>query len=76
MARVLTPGGRLIVVDGGQILREDTWSRFLNWAFRITVSPDAGEEARKSFNHPCFAIERREVLGEWSSVGVSVAVRQ
>jgi hypothetical protein len=40
------------------------------------VSPDAAEEARKSFNHPCFAIERREVLDEWSSVGVLVAVRQ
>jgi len=75
MVRVLMPGGRLIIVDGGHILKKDPWSRFLNWAFRITVSPLARQETRKSFTHPRFTIERREVLDEWSAVGVMVAVK-
>jgi ubiquinone/menaquinone biosynthesis C-methylase UbiE len=76
MARVLASGGRLIIVDGGHILKKDAWSRFLNWAFRITVSPEARQEARRSFIHPRFTIERREVLDDWSSVGVVVAVKK
>jgi ubiquinone/menaquinone biosynthesis C-methylase UbiE len=76
MGRVLVPGGRLVIVDGGHILKKDAWSRLLNWAFRITVSPEARREAQKSFNHPRFAIERREVLDGWSSVGVVVAVKK
>jgi len=76
MARVLMPGGRLIIVDGGHILRKDLWSRFLNWAFRITVSPEARQEAQKSFTHPRFTTERREVLDGWSTVGVVVAVKK
>jgi len=76
MARVLASGGRLIIVDGGHILKKDAWSRFLNWAFKITVSPEARQEARKPFIHPRFAIERREVLDDWSSVGVVVAVKR
>jgi ubiquinone/menaquinone biosynthesis C-methylase UbiE len=76
MARVLMPGGCLVIVDGGHILREDYWSRFLNWAFRVTVSPEVRQEARKSFTHPRFAIERREVLNGWSTVGVVVAVKK
>lgn len=75
VARVLMPGGRLIVVDGGHILRDDPWSRFLNWAFRITVSPRSQQVAENSFSHPRFTIERREVLDEWSMVGVVVAVK-
>jgi ubiquinone/menaquinone biosynthesis C-methylase UbiE len=76
MARVLVRGGRLIIVDGGHILKQDHWSRFLNWALRITVSPEAREGARKSFSHPGFIIERREVLDGWSSVGLVVAVKK
>ncbi len=76
MARVLGPRGRLIVVDGGHILKKDLWSRFLNWALRVTVSPEARQEARKSFTHPRFTIERREALDEWSAVGVMVAVKK
>ncbi|HEM62137.1 MAG TPA: methyltransferase domain-containing protein, partial [Chloroflexi bacterium] len=37
MARVLVPGGRLVMVEGGRLLGEDLWSRFLNWAFQVTV---------------------------------------
>ena len=76
MARVLVPGGRLVIVDGGRILKEDLWSRILNRAFRITVSPRAREQARKPFAHPRFVIERRQVLDEWSAVGVVVAIKK
>ena len=76
MARVLVTGGRLIIVDGGHILKKDAWSRFLNWAFRITVSPEARREARKAFNHPRFTIERRELLNGWSTVGVVIALKK
>lgn len=76
MARVLPPRGRLVVVDGGHILKRDAWSRFLNWAFRITVSPEARQEARKSFTHPGFTIQTREVLDGWSAVGLVVAVKK
>ena len=75
MARVLVPGGRLVVVEGGYILKRDLWSRFLNWAFRITVSPRTWKETQKLFTHPLFTVERREVRGGWSSVGVIVAVK-
>lgn len=76
MARVLVPGGRLVVVEGGYILKDDAWSRFLNWAFRITVSPRTWKEVQKLFNHPLFDIQRREVVKGWSSVGVLVAVKR
>jgi ubiquinone/menaquinone biosynthesis C-methylase UbiE len=76
MARVLKPGGRLIVVEGGRILKEDVWSRVLNWAFRITVSPRTWKETRNLFAHSQFSVERQEVQSEWSSVGVIVAVKR
>jgi ubiquinone/menaquinone biosynthesis C-methylase UbiE len=76
MARVLVPGGRLLVVEGGRILKDDLWSRFLNWAFRITVSPRSWDENRKLFDHPLFSVERREVRDGWSSVGLIVAVKR
>jgi ubiquinone/menaquinone biosynthesis C-methylase UbiE len=76
MARVLVPGGRLVVVDGGHILAEGAWSRFLNLAFRITLSPRTQEVARSPFSHPEFTVERTEVLDEWGSVGVIVAVKK
>jgi ubiquinone/menaquinone biosynthesis C-methylase UbiE len=76
MARVLVPGGRLIIVDGGHILKEDAWSRFLNWAFRITLSRRTQEVARGPFSHPGFTVERTGVSDEWSSVVVMVAVRK
>jgi len=76
MARVLVPGGRLVIVDRGHIVGDDPWSRFLNWAFMITVSPDAWEEARRSFAHPLFAIERREILDGGSAVDVVVATKK
>ena len=75
MARVLKPAGRLVVVEGGRILKDDIWSRVLNWAFRITVSPRTWKENRKLFTHALFSVERREVQSEWSSVGVLVAVK-
>jgi nitroreductase/ubiquinone/menaquinone biosynthesis C-methylase UbiE len=75
MARVLVPGGRLVVAEGGYILKDDVWSRFLNWAFRITVSPRTWRETQKLFTHPLFSVERREVQAGWSSVGVIVAVK-
>ena len=76
MARVLPPGGRLVVVEGGHILKEDLWSRFLNWAFRITVSPRTWKRSRRLYISPHFSIERREVLDERSAVGVVVAVKR
>ena len=76
MARVLPPGGRLVVVEGGHILKEDLWSRFLNWAFRITVSPRTWKGNRRLYISPHFSIERREVLDERSAVGVVVAVKR
>ncbi len=76
MGRVLVPGGRLVVVEGGRLLREDLWSRLLNWAFRVTVSPRTWKEAQKLFAHSPFSVERREVVDEWSVVGVVVAVRK
>ena len=76
MARVLVFGGRFIIVDGGHISRKDAWSRFLNWALRITVAPGGRQEARKAFDHPHFTIERREVVDSWSTVGVVVAVKR
>lgn len=76
MARVLALGGRLVIVDSGHLLRDDPWSRFLNWAFRITVSPHAREEARRSFGHPLFAIERRDVLDGGGAVGVVVGIKK
>jgi ubiquinone/menaquinone biosynthesis C-methylase UbiE len=75
MARVLVPGGRLVVVEGGRILKDDFWSRLLNWAFRITVSPRTWEQNPKLFDHPLFTVERREVQDGWSSVGLLVAVK-
>jgi nitroreductase/ubiquinone/menaquinone biosynthesis C-methylase UbiE len=76
MARVLVSGGRMVVVEGGHILKEGIWSRFLNWAFRITVSPRAWKEVQKLFAHPLFTVERRVVQAGWSSVGVVVAVKK
>lgn len=76
IARVLVPGGRLIIVDGGHILKEDAWGRFLNWAFRITLSRRTEEVARGPFCHPGFTVERTGVSDEWSSVVVMVAVRK
>jgi ubiquinone/menaquinone biosynthesis C-methylase UbiE len=76
MARVLAPGGRLIVVDGGHILGRDPWSRFLNLAFKVTISPRARQAARARFAHDSFTIERREVLDGWSTVGVLIAVKK
>jgi ubiquinone/menaquinone biosynthesis C-methylase UbiE len=76
MARVLVPGGRLVVVEGGYIRRDDLWSRFLNWAFRITVSPRTWKEVQKLFSHPLFDIQRREVARDSSSVGVLVATKR
>lgn len=76
MARVLAPGGVLVAVDGGHILGKDAWSRFLNWAFRATVSPRTQKETRQPFNHPDFTIERREVLDGRTTVGMLVAVKK
>jgi len=76
MARVLVPGGRLVVVEGGRFLKEDLWSRLLNWAFRVTVSPRTWKEAQKQFTHSLFSVERREVVDGGSVVGVVVAVKK
>jgi ubiquinone/menaquinone biosynthesis C-methylase UbiE len=76
MARVLVPEGRLVVVEGGRILGDDLWSRFLNWAFRITVSPRSGQEVEKLFQNPLFSLERREVLVGKSAVGILVAEKK
>jgi ubiquinone/menaquinone biosynthesis C-methylase UbiE len=76
MARVLVTGGRLVVVEGGRFLKEDLWSRLLNWAFRITVSPRTWKEAQRQFMHQLFSVERREVVVGGSLVGVVVAVKK
>jgi ubiquinone/menaquinone biosynthesis C-methylase UbiE len=76
MARVLMPGGRLIVVDGAHIPREDAWSRLLNWAFSITVSPRSRQVAQSPLRHPGFTVERREVSDDWGAVGIIVAVKE
>jgi ubiquinone/menaquinone biosynthesis C-methylase UbiE len=76
MARVLVPGGRLVVIEGGYLLKEDVWSRFLNWAFKITVSPRTWKEARELFKHALFSVERHEVNDGWSSVGVVIAEKR
>ena len=76
MARVLVPGGRLVMVEGGHLLGEDLWSRFLNWAFRVTVSPRTWREVQKLFDHPLFSIGRREVVTGRSAVGVLIAVKK
>lgn len=76
MVRVLEPGGRLVVVEGGRLLTDDLWSRFLNWAFRITVSPKSGEEVERLFHHPLFSTERRELIDGETAVAILVAVKR
>jgi ubiquinone/menaquinone biosynthesis C-methylase UbiE len=36
IARVLRPGGRMVVVILARLLARDPWSRFLEWLYRIT----------------------------------------
>jgi ubiquinone/menaquinone biosynthesis C-methylase UbiE len=76
MARVLVPGGRLVIVEGGRLVQEDVWSRLLNWAFSVTVSPRTWKESHRLLEHPLFHVERREVRDDGSLVGVMVAIRR
>lgn len=39
--RVLEPGGVLVWVDSAYQYPRDVWSRFLDWAFRVTGNPSA-----------------------------------
>jgi ubiquinone/menaquinone biosynthesis C-methylase UbiE len=76
MARVLVRGGRLIHVDGAHIVARDPWSRFLDWAFRITVSPRSRRGHRRYLDPTVFTVKRREMLDVWSTVAITVAVKK
>lgn len=55
ISRVLADDGRLVWVDAPYLYPRDSWSRFLNWAFRVTGSssaPAPGEMRQSTMRLP------------------------
>ncbi len=78
IARVLAPGGRLVLVDGGRHLGRDPWSRLLNWALEVTSRPGGlqevvGDLGGPAPEEPMFKVTRGHVRGARTRVQLIVA---
>lgn len=71
--RVIAPGGRLIIADGGRLLGTDPLSRTFDWLFRITSHPEAGCHARDALTEAGFRVTREEIRYPRSTVLLIIA---
>ena len=69
IARVLAPGGRFVLVDGGRFSTRDLWARLLNRAFDLTSSGGArpGPDWLKGLG---FSVAHRTVALQKSTVAI------
>jgi len=75
MARLLAPGGRLVVVDEGQLLGRDPCSRFLNWAREITSGDGSLVQLCEVLLGTGLELQVEEERSERSRVGVIVGTK-
>jgi SAM-dependent methyltransferase len=75
MARLLAPGGRLVVVDEGRLLGRDPCSRFLNWAREITSGDGSLVQLCEVLLGTGLELQVEEERSERSRVGVIVGTK-
>jgi ubiquinone/menaquinone biosynthesis C-methylase UbiE len=75
MARLLAPGGRLVVVDKGRLLGRDPCSRFLNWAREITSGDGSLVQLCEVLLGTGLELQVEEERSERSRVGVIVGTK-
>jgi len=76
MVRVLAPGGRLVVVDGGRLLGRDPWSRFLNWALEVTSGDGSPVQLSEALLGTGLELQQEEERSERSRVRVIVGIKE
>jgi SAM-dependent methyltransferase len=74
-ARLLAPGGRLVVVDEGRLLGRDPCSRFLNWAREITSGDGSLVQLCEVLLGTGLELQVEEERSERSRVGVIVGTK-
>jgi ubiquinone/menaquinone biosynthesis C-methylase UbiE len=75
VARVLRPGGRLVVVVGAQLSGRDPLSRLLEWLYRITGQRETMEDWESPFVAAGLNVRRVQVEVARSQVWLLVAER-
>lgn len=76
VARVLAPGGRLVVVNEGRLLGRDLWSRFLNWALEVTSGDGSPVELGEALLGTGLEFRQEEERSEQSRVFVIVGIKE
>jgi ubiquinone/menaquinone biosynthesis C-methylase UbiE len=76
VARVLAPGGRLVVIDGGRLLGRDPWSRFLNWALEVTSGDGSPVQLCEALGATGLELQQEEERSERSRVRVIVGIKE